>query len=177
MDVGFLVLCPDRNIGGLKNTLGSIKHNCYDRKIVCAVGNDADAAEMAEMKAMCPTVKGEDTITSLINKGIKTLDTAWVFIVFAGSRVPTYIERKFVLFAKSDQDVLFPVVDFKHDFISGSFNGVLISRTMFEAAGDFPEVTLFKIGVNDFEIAKMLWSLDALKHGCNFKAIVGMRIL
>jgi hypothetical protein len=34
-----------------------------------------------------------------------------------------------------------------------------------------------KYGLNDFELAKMLWTVDAINHKAEFKAIVGMRII
>ena len=87
MDVGIIILCPDRNTGGVKNTVGSIKHHCYNRECINIVGNDATAAEVKEMKEFCPTYKGKDTITSLINTGFKRLKHEWGFLMFAGSRV------------------------------------------------------------------------------------------
>ena len=73
MDLGFIILCPDRNIGGLRNTLLSISHNSYNREALAVVGSDATAAEIKTMKEICPIHKGKDTITSLINTGMKKL--------------------------------------------------------------------------------------------------------
>lgn len=177
MDVGFLILCPDRNKGGLRNTTGSIRSYAWDRDMIAVVGNDATTADVKELKEFCPTHKGEDTITSLVNVGMKKLKNDWAFIMFSGSRIPVFLEKKIAMFALKDTDVLFPVVDRKWDFISGSFNGVLINRKFFEKAGEFPTVDMQKQGVNDFEMAKMFWALGAMEQGVTFKAIVGMRII
>lgn len=177
MDVGFVILCPDRKIGGLKNTLGSIRCHSYNREAICMVGNDATDAELKEFKQICVTHAGDDTITSLINTGIKKLKHDWACVVFSGSRVPSYIEWKFSTWIKNDTDVLFPVIDRKCDFTTGSFNGVVVNKKFFEKVGDFPTVTMKKYGMNDFEFAKMLWAVDAMASGCTFKAIVGMRII
>jgi hypothetical protein len=177
MDVGFLILCPDRRIGGLRNTLGSIQSYCYDRDAVCVVGDDATAEDMREFKKVCPTHKGDGTITSLINLGMKKLKHEWAFILFGGSRVPQFIEKKIDYFATAETDVLFPVIDRKWNFVDGSFNGVVMNTKFFKKVGDFPTVTMQKADLNDFELAKMLWAIDAIEQGVNFKAIVGMKII
>jgi hypothetical protein len=177
MDVGFVILCPDRNVGGLRNTLGSVTHHSYNRESICVVGEDATAAELKELKQHCETHKGANTITSLINVGMKKIKHEWAFIVFSGSRIQPYLERKIETFAKNDTDVLFPVVDRKCNFIDGSFNGVLFNKKFFAKVGEFVTADMQKQGLNDFELAKMFWAVDAIGHGCTFKAIVGMRVI
>lgn len=177
MDVGFVILCPERNIGGLKNTLGSIRFHSYNRDSICVVGKDTTSTELADMNKFAPTFKGEDTITSLINIGMKKIKHDWACILFSGSRIPAYIEKKIAVWAGSESDVLFPVVDRKWEFSEGSFNGVVINTKFFAKVGDFPAVAMMKAGLNDFEFAKMLWAMQAAEHGCKFKAIVGMRII
>jgi hypothetical protein len=175
MDVGFVILSPDRNAAGLKNTIGSIKLRCYNRNYLCIVGDDANAKDIKEMKEYCPTFKGKNTITSLINLGMKKTKNKWACIVFGGSRVPNCIEKKWSAFAQKDTDVLFPVVENKNDFVQGCFNGVLINCEFFKKVGDFPTITMQKLGMNDFEFAKLIWASDAVSHGATFKGVIGMR--
>lgn len=177
MDVGFLILCPDRSIAGLKNTLGSIHHHSYDRNAICVVGNDANEQDLKEFNEICVTQKAGNTITSLINLGMKEMKHEWAFMLFSGSRIPHYLEKKFELFAKCETDVLFPVVDHKYDFVEGSFNGVMINTKFFKKVGDFHSANMHKAGLNDFEFSKMLWAVNAINKGVTFKAIVGMKII
>lgn len=177
MDIGIIILCPDRNIGGLRNSVGSIQHHMYDRDILGVVGEDASPQEIKEMKQICPIHKGENTITSLINVGMKKNKHDWGFIMFSGSRVPNYVEHKLIAFCKSDNEILFPVIDKKWSFVEGSFNGVLINTKFFKKIGDFPCQTMQKQGMNDFELAKLFWAIDAIDQGCKFRAIVGMRVI
>jgi hypothetical protein len=177
MDVGFLILSPDRNVAGLKNTVGSIKLRCYDRDYICVVGSDATAKDVKEMKQYCPTYKGQDTITSLVNVGMKKIKNDWACIVFGGSRVPSCIEKKWQSFCKKETDVLFPVVEGKNNFVDGCFNGVLINVKFFQQVGDFPANVMQKHGMNDFEFAKLLWASEALSNGVLFKGIIGMRVI
>lgn len=177
MDVGFVILLPDRNVAALRNTLWSIESYGYKRESVCAVGNDVQDEELKNLKQYCQTFKGDDTITSLINLGMKKLNQEWGFIMFGGSRIPQYIEKKFSYFCQKESDILFPVVDRKMNFVEGSFNGVMINKKFFKEVGDFPTTDMQKQGYNDFEMAKMFWALDAIDHGATFKAMVGMRII
>lgn len=178
MDLGFIILCPDRNIGGLRNTLLSISHNSYNRESLAVVGSDATATEIKTMKEICPIHKGKETITSLINTGMKKLKHEWAFLMFAGSRVQPYVEKKVEQFATTEKDVLFPVVDRRFDFVSGSFDGVIINTKFFQEVGDFPDITILKEegSINEFEMAKLLWSVSASHKQAIFKAIVGLRV-
>jgi hypothetical protein len=177
LDLSVIVLCPERNIGGLRGTVGSIKRHFYDRDIVCITGNNATADELKEMKAYCPSYKGKDTITSLMNTGMKKIKTEWGFIIYAGSCVRAFMERKLANFVTSTKDVLYPIVDMKLNFMEGSSNGILLSKELFKAAGEFPDAKMYKQGTNDFELAKMLWALSAIECGGKFKGIMGLRVI
>jgi hypothetical protein len=132
---------------------------------------------MKTIKSFIPAHKGENTITSLINVGMKKNKHDWAFLFFAGSRLPPSIEKIIAVWANKDSDVVFPVVDRKWEFSSGSFNGVLINTKFFKEVGDFPDVSVEKDGLNDFEFAKLLWAAQAIEKGVSFKAIVGMKII
>jgi hypothetical protein len=177
MDLGFIILCPDRNIGGLRNTLVSIKNHSYNRESFAVVGSNATANEIKDIKELCPVHKGKETITSLINVGMKKMTHEWAFLMFSGSRVQTYVEKKVNTFAKTEKDILFPVVNRKCDFVSGSFDGVIINTKLFKQVGDFPDITLSKEdGINEFEMAKLFWCNAAIKKDAVFKAIIGLNV-
>jgi hypothetical protein len=177
MDLGFVILCPDKNIAGLSNTLYSIKNNSYDRESLAVIGSNATAVDAKDMKELCQIHKGKDTITSLINVGMKKCKHEWAFLIFGGSRIRPYTEKKLEQFVKSEKDVLYPIVDRKLDFVSGSFDGVLINTKFFQEVGTFPEMTIEKDGMNDFEFAKMLWCVNAMEKKAIFKGIVGLKII
>lgn len=176
MDLGFVILCIDRNIGGVKNSLGSVRFHSYNRESICVVPETTSAEEMKNFKQIVETHKGENTVTSLINVGMKKCRHDWAFMFFSSSRLPPYIEKKLSTWVKKDTDVLFPVADRKCEFSEGSFNGVLINKKFFELVGDFPSI-IAKNSQNDFELSKMFWAVKAMDHGCTFKAIVGMRVI
>jgi hypothetical protein len=178
MDVGIVVLCPDRNPAALKNTVGSVRYSLYNRDCIAVVPKDTSPKEIQECKTHCENIyKGKETITSLVNVGMKRLKQEWGFVVFAGSRVMHFLERKWDTFVKSDKDILYPIVDRKCNFVDGSFNGVLFNRKFYQEVGDIPDTPMEKPGLNDFEFAKLLWASDALNKGAIFKGIIGMRII
>lgn len=173
---GFIILCPERNIGGLRNTVSSIRTAFPDFPYICMVGDDASKVELLEMKNICETHQGSDTITSLINQGMKKSKTEWNCVVFAGSWLKHNIYRKFDLFVRSEKDILFPVVDGKTNFYDGSMNGIIIHKRTFEEVGEFSTSPMQKGGYNELELIKLFWSFNAIEKGCTFKAIVGMRV-
>jgi hypothetical protein len=177
MDFGIVILCPDRNLGGLKNSVGSIQHYYSEKEVICVVGQNTTPQDLKEFKLLCPTHKGDTTITSLINLGMKKNKHEWAFLIFAGSRMPPNVQRKFDYFCKNDSDVLFPVIDRKWSFAEGSFNGVLLNTKFFQQVGDFPCIASPSPDVNDFELAKALWAATAMINGAQFKGIVGLKII
>jgi hypothetical protein len=175
-EFGFVILCPDRNLGGLKNTVASIKSFFPETSYLCTVGDDVQKGELAEFIGVCNTLVGGNTITSLMNVGMKHSDAEWNILVFAGSWLRVNLINKAKQFIKSDRDVLFPVVDWKTNFVDGSMNGIFLHRKMFEDAGEFPAGAMQKAGVSDMEMAKLFWAAQAIEKGAIFKGIVGMRV-
>lgn len=176
-DFGFVVLCPERNLGGYQNTVRSINHQYPNAKIIGVVGNDVTTSELAEMDTKCETVMGQDTITSLINVGMKNSKAPWNVIVFAGSWVRGSVYRKFEAFVRDKRDILFPVVDGHYNFVDGSMNGIIIHQDTFAEVGDFSTHNMQKEGHNDLELIKLWWALGAMEKGCLFKAIIGMEVV
>ena len=174
---GFIILCPDKNIAGLKNTLNSFENVYSDIPRICIVGNNATEDEVAKMNEVCTTFKGLNTITSLINLGMKKTKSDWNVIIFAGSRVRPIVQKEFDLFVKSEKDILFHVVDGKYTFCEGSMNGIIMHKRTFLEVGNFISSPITKVDMNEMEVVKLLWSLDAIEKGCVFKAILGMRIV
>lgn len=177
LDLSVIVLSTDQNPANLKVTASSMGYLHHCRETICVVDKNISKEDLIAFKEICPTYKGKDTITSLINTGMKKIKGEWGFLVYSGSRIRIFLEKKIAWFAKSERDILFPVVDGKYHFPEGSSNGILINKKTFKEIGDFPEETMAKAGVNDFELAKMFWAMEAVNKGCTFKAIVGMRII
>ncbi|MFZ8393467.1 hypothetical protein ACO1MB_14640, partial [Staphylococcus aureus] len=66
-------------------------------------------------------------------------------------------------------DILFPIVDRKMNFIDGTINGIFLHRQAFDLTGPFSDDP-------SLEKSKAVWSSTAVEKGCTFKAILGAQI-
>lgn len=164
---GFVILCSDDNIGLLKSTANSIKARYSNIPIVCATSGSTETIE--EMKKICPTFKGKDTITSLINIGMRYSRAEWNFIVCAGVTVKSKMDQRFSYFIESEKDVLFPIADNKIHFVDGTLNGLFINRNTWKEVGEMDES-------GTLEEVKILWAMSAIAKGVKFKAIANSKI-
>lgn len=165
---GFVVLSPDANPNLVNLTRNSIAKHYPGMPTVVSVPATKVAGTM-------PAVVGGDTITSLINAGVKASTSPWCVVVFEGCWIQPTLYRIFDQFVTSPRDILFPVVDGHTNFIDGCMNGLILTRTALAEIGEFPEHAQ-KFGYNDLKLAKLLWANWAMEKGYKIKAIVGIKI-
>lgn len=122
-----------------------------------------------EMNEICPTCKGKETYTSLINAGLKSPPAEWNFVVIAGTYVRHRLDNKYSMFMESEKDILFPIVDNKYNFVDATINGLLVHKNCLKEIGPMAEI-------GPFEICKMMWALEAIEKGYKFKAILGAKL-
>lgn len=171
LDLGIIVLCPNREENKLRITTSSIEYNSYNRDIIAVVGNDASPHDFKKFKEYCPTYKGKGTMASLINTGFKRLKNEWGLLVISGGRFRQFTERRLSL-VEHEKEIIFPVVDKNYNFLEASLDGILINKKTFEDIGDWPEDE-----EDSLEYSKLVWAATAKERGCKFKAIVGLRII
>jgi hypothetical protein len=92
-------------------------------------------------------------------------------VVIAGTFLRQNSLKKHKLFCKSDKDILFPVVDFKWAFDEASINGLMMTKKAMEEIGPFGS------GIEDFNLVKLLWALEAIAKNYKFKSLVGGRLI
>jgi len=166
---GFVILCPEHTVGLLKSTMKSIQCRHPDLPTICATDDSATAADMKEMKSICPTYKGKSTFSSLINVGMKHAPADWNFIVCAGATVRWKMDERFSYFTESEKDILFPISDNKCNFVDATLNGLFINKKTWNEVGEMSNE-------GTFEEIKILWALRAIDKGVKFKAIAGSKI-
>lgn len=178
--LGFVILSPEPNIARLKDTVRSVRNNFGDAPVLCSVEKGIKKAQFDEMKEVCPTVRGGNTVTSLINKGMEGLKgEGWRLFVMEGARVPKSIVSRYSRWIRSPQDVLFPIV-VNHDregrpmkilssFEDCTLNGMLIHHSLFREVGPFSD--------NPIGVSKSFWAVDAHARGASFKAILGVNVI
>jgi hypothetical protein len=177
--INFVILSPEPNIGRLKGTVRSIKNNySSDANIICCVEKSLKNEQLDELKQICPVYKGGNTITSLINNGIKNSSKGWVMLVMEGAWVPRNIQYRYSKWISDSKDILFPIVinydregipvKIMNTFDECTLNGILIDRDFFLKIG--------KLSENPLKISREFWSFDAIEKGARFKSILGIKI-
>ncbi len=167
---GFVVLATEANHGHVKTTVGSIKQNYPSSASLVVAPSHARASDLAEMARFTTAIRGGDTITSLINLGMKeTTCEEWNFIVMAGGWVRPLLDRKYGYFIENDQDILFPIINRQMNFIDATINGILVHKKTFQAIGPLDEKC-------PIDVCKLFWAMNAADKGCRFKAVLGTRV-
>lgn len=180
LDVGFVILSPEPNIGRLKSTVRSIVRNYWkDIPLICVVPKKTPPSVLSEMKTICATSRGGDTITSLINTGIKKGHKQWNIVVMEGVWVRPHIHSKYANFHTSKKDIFFPIVpDYNRDgipirlnntFIDATLNGLCLHQETFKEVGEFSSD-------DSMQLTKLKWAINADKTNCKFKAVLGVKI-
>ena len=179
LEINFIIISPEPNIGRLKGTVRSIKNN-YDKSanIVCSVVKNIKKSEIDEMKIECPTYRGGTTITSLINSGFKNSKPGWGLIIMEGAWLPRKISERYSRWALDKKDIVYPLmanydrqgipIKILNNFYECTLNGIMIHKEFFDEVGKFSD--------NPLEISRFFWSLDAIEKGANFKSILGIKI-
>lgn len=168
IDITYIILSPEYNAAGLRRTINSVR-NFSDSPCISVVGKTMSIQDTKNLESYCPVYKGGATITSLIDEGLEKCGTNWGFITVIGSWLTEKKIDKYKYFAKSDKDVLFPVIDRKIYFDEGSINGILINKKAIKEVGKFGDEE------EDIRIAKLLWCVAAIDKKYIFKGIVGCK--
>lgn len=176
----FVIVSPEPNIGRLGDTVRSIRNNFGDVQIVCSVAKSVKKEQLEEMREVCNSFRGGETVMSLINSGFKKGSKGgWHIFVMEGARVPRSLESRYRRWIKDERDVLFPIV-MNHDlegyptvilakFEDSTLNGMMIHSSLFEEVGDFSD--------NPIGVSKRFWGLDAEEKGARFKGVLGVKII
>ncbi len=169
LDVGFVVLCTDNNIGLLKNTVKSLRIFYPDKSHIAVVARNTPTEVVDEMKEMCPIYRGKGTVTSLMNTGLRNGNKEWNLLTVAGVWFRGNEIKKMSVFLEDENDIIYPFVDKKSVFYEATINGILIHGKTFKKVGPFPDE-------NPLDICRMMWMLDAMEAGCKFKAVLGPQL-
>jgi hypothetical protein len=168
----YVILCPDGNFGLLQSTVKSLKIGQSNVPFITVVSNTVKPETLKQLKTVSKVHKAKDTITSLMNTGMRNSPGDWTIFIMAGTWLRRKLVYKYSRFIESDTDILYPIIPTQRDhrFKSCSLNGLCINKKVFKKVGPFAEK-------GDLSKCKEEWSLYA--YGlCNsqFKAILGAQI-
>jgi len=175
INLGFIVINPEKNISHLHTTLVSVRSYYRNSEVVHILPQDADKQDIKESKAKFEsTFKGGENEISMINTGFKKLKSDWGVIIRAGSMIRPNLHKKYGTHHKNYKDIFYPIsISTNLSFLDTSLNGVAINKKFFKEVGNFPENKMWKSSDPDFNMFKILWTNDALNLGCKFKAVLG----
>lgn len=178
MQINFVIISPEPNIGRLKGTIRSIRNNYGEgAKVACCVEKGISKDSLKEMREVCETHRGGSTVTSLMNKGMEKSADGWNMIVTEGSCIPRALVRVYGSWARSAKDVLYGVgithgrdgsAESTTSFLDCSLNGIMMRREFFLEVGKFSD--------NPMGVSRCFWALDAMERGAVFKGVLGARI-
>ena len=167
--LGIIILNPESDPSSARITARTAKDYFPQANLKCVVGRNH--AELSEIKRFCPVVIGGDTITSLIDAGLASIQQKWCLFVTSGTFLKIHSLRKHNYFCTSESDILFPVVDRKWTFDEATINGLMLPTKILNDIGPMGD------GIKDIKIAKLLWAMKAIEKKYNFKALVGGRLI
>lgn len=175
MNLGFIIVNPDKKISDLRHTWASIRRHNWGAEMIHILPKGADAKDMKESKELCKsTHRGGENDISMINMGFKKSKSEWCVVVKAGTAIRGGMQYKYGSQLKSEKDIFFPItVGTPTNFLDASMSGIAINREFFKEVGDFPDNEMWKASDPGFNLFKMLWVGDAMKLGCKFKAVLG----
>lgn len=169
-DFSFIILCTEANAILLESTIKSLKLG-YPNDFIAVVPNNFKTDVINEMKEKCLVFRAKDTITSMLNTGLRNTPTCWGIFVMAGTWVRRNLPVKYSHFINEESDVLFPIVDKISNFKYSTLNGLCMNKKTFKKVGPFPEA-------GKIEQCKERWALIAAATcKTKFKAILGASIL
>ncbi len=164
-DYGFIILCPNGNIGHLRNTISSIELYYPSTPVLVIL---PESCELVSLNVN--TLIGGKTIPSMINVGMKaTSCKEWNFIIITNGWMRNHIDLKYSYFIENKQDIFYPILTKKINFIDSDINGMLIHKSTFNKVGPFPDMESIKD-------SKLIWANKAIEKGFKFKGIVGARV-
>lgn len=163
--MGVIILCTS-NQGTTKFTVNAIQQE-FRCPCIVVVHDKFQDDEVDELKQYCPVFFGGNSITSMINMGMRKLNSEWKMIVMSGSFPKYSTLKKYKLFIKSDKDILYSVLKRKYKFDEASLNGVFMHEKAIKEIGNFSN--------QDLSLSKLIWASNALDKGYKFKAIIGGR--
>lgn len=179
INFGFIIISPECNFGNINCTIRSIKKNYPGVQYVCIIGSSATSEDLKELNKTCLAYKGKNTITSLINTGMKKGCKEWNLIVMEGVSIRPNLDKKYSLYIENEKDILFPIVmeynrdgfptRIRNSFEDATLNGTFIHQRMFKASGNFADAPI--------SFSKLMWAICAHDNGAKFKAILGAQLL
>jgi hypothetical protein len=171
-DLGFVILLTEFRFTGLRTTVTTIRTNFKNSECTCVIPQNSNKEDVKTARTICNVVEGGETISSMINAGIKKSRQPWNLIVMSGNIIKYNPVMKYRRFLESEKDVMYRVVDKTHwRWEDASIHGLLIHKNAIEEIGAFPE------SEESLQLCKLMWGAKATEKGYKFKGLVGVKLI
>lgn len=163
---GFIILCPNVNIGHLRNTISSTDIYFPEAKVVIVLPSNCKKEDLETASKLKKSYKGGKTTASMINTGMDHAPCSeWNFLLFSKGWVRNRIDIKYSYFVDDEKDILFPIINKNMNFSEADINGLFLHKKAFQDIGNFPDM-------ESLDTSKLFWASGAIKKGYKFKGIV-----
>lgn len=161
-DFGFIILCPEPYISEIKFSFNTTKFLNENVRVV--IGSNFSKDDIVKVSKICDKLDiTEKNLSKMINFGVSRSLFDWNFILYAGAKPTKYLIEKYLYFCKSENDVLYPVVNRRMYFPEASTNGLFFNRKSIPKFQEF----------ENFNESKLTWASDLLDKKINLKGIIG----
>jgi len=169
-DIGFVILLTELRTAGIYATAKTIESNFGKTKHICVVPEYSKEEALKPIKNISNIVKGGETISSLINTGIKESKKDWNLIVMAGNIIRYKPVSRYKQWVQSKKDILYRATNTMNwKWEDSSLHGLLMHKEALQEVGDFPEE-------KSLQFCKLLWGDSAIKKGYKLKGLVGIKL-
>ena len=168
LKLGIIVLCPNINIGHLRNTINSIDTHYPNLETIIILPENCSEDNMKIVSKFRKSFKGGKTVSSMINCGLSHAPcNDWNMLIFSKGWLKNRIDIKYSYFVEAETDILFPITNHKTtNFIEENISMLMVHKKSFKKIGEFPNI-------DNLEISKLIWATKAIEKKCTFKGIVG----
>lgn len=167
-NVGFAIVCQNRNLGGFRTTLRTIQGSFPNAPKVCVLPDDTTDVELGGFAVNCKCQRGGKTLQSMTNTGFTLCESEWVMILSAGRVIRTGFLKPYLRFCEGEMDVLYAVLGRTWPFVEGGVAGLLMNREKFLSSGGLDH------DEPDWVKAKTMWAASLVDSGFKIKGLVGV---
>lgn len=170
-EFGFVIICLDHDVKKLNNTLRSIKNVYPNHPCICSYIKNSNKEINAQFKMIngCDFVSKSNTLSGLINSGIKASLMEWNFLIESGKILKSGFYEKYKKFIINEKDILYHSKKRAMFFDECDISGMFFSKSAMGLIGNWIECA-------DQETVRLFWIGNGLEQGFKFKGIVNVSI-
>lgn len=180
INLTFVILGTKGNLASINLTKKKLDAKVPNKNIFCVVKNNCKGDDLKQLSKIVDVYQYGKTDIDLINLGMIKSNADWVIFLEEGNVIHYNSIRKICNFIHSEKDIIYGIkvsldkINIKNikDYIGfdrSCLSGLTINTKTFKTVG--------KLSNLEPTLAKTIWFNKAKELGCNFKGIVGLKII